>query len=219
MSGLSTLGCTFRSRYGHGVRPGARTPSGWFERAYRMPCWQRTLLVVCALPLGEVSCGVDRVTFLHLVSVRVDIRPEFACADASLGSAAAGKHLGLASGCFFGLSGVDCAVSSGDDAAVDARFVMLSDVVASCGVLVVASHRFLLHLVGLAFGRVIVLVGLGLHEVSCAVASCVLAAADAPVVIISDLVQSCDVTFDASHRSSLLSHGVCGSACDRVARR
>ena len=28
MSGLSTLGCTFRSRYGHGVRPGARTPSG-----------------------------------------------------------------------------------------------------------------------------------------------------------------------------------------------
>ena len=104
---------------------------------YRMPSWQRTLLVVCALPLGEVSCGVDRVTFLHLVSVRVDIRPELACADASLGSAAAGKHLGLASGCFFGLSGVDCAVSSGDDAAVDARFAMLSDVVASCGVLVV----------------------------------------------------------------------------------
>ena len=137
MSGVSTLGCTFRSRYGHDVRPGARTSSGWFERAYRMPCWQRTLLVVCALPLDEVSCGVDRVTFLHLVSVRVDIRPEFACADASLGSAAAGKHLGLASGCFFGLSGVDCAVSSGDDAAVDARFAMLSDVVSSCGVLVV----------------------------------------------------------------------------------
>ena len=38
-----------------------------------MPSWQRTLLVVCALPLGEVSCGVDRVTFLHYTLAEAEL--------------------------------------------------------------------------------------------------------------------------------------------------
>ena len=100
--------------------------------------------------LTHWSCAVETVPCLHLVAGGSTSRPAIAGAAARLSSAAAGKHLGCASGRLIGLHGMGCAIASGDNAAADAPCVVTSDVVPSCGVLSGASQRFLLHLVGSA---------------------------------------------------------------------
>ena len=92
-----------------------------------MSWWHRALLVVSALPLVEVSCGgYGGKTRLHLVAEGESFRSPLTGAAAVVEAAAAGV-IGLASGRFFGLDGLGCAIASCDSAAADAHDVGISD--------------------------------------------------------------------------------------------
>ena len=92
-----------------------------------MSVWYRVLLVVCALPLGEVSCRVQGYNTLFMVADVVTIDPGETGAAVDLVEAAAGHVLGWSACQLFGKVGMCCALAVRDAAAADCALCSVCD--------------------------------------------------------------------------------------------
>jgi hypothetical protein len=94
----------------------------------------RALLVLCALPIYEVSCRVQGPNTLLMVAVVVTMDPRTYGAAVDIVEAAGGDVLGLAACRLFGKVGKDCALAFCDEAAgVHAAYGVCGDALATSG--------------------------------------------------------------------------------------
>ena len=122
--------CTYRGTIS--VSPAGRPVLWLFVRA--MSVWYRALLVVCALPLGEVSCRVQGYNTLLMVAVVVTEDPRAYGAAVDVVEASGGDVLGLAACRLFGKVVKDCALAFCDEAAgMHAACGVCGDALTTCG--------------------------------------------------------------------------------------
>ena len=94
----------------------------------------RALLVLCALPIYEVSCRVQGSNTLLMVAVVVTEDPRTYGAAVDVVEAASGDVLGLAACRLFGEVGKDCALAFCDEAAgMHAACGVCGDALTTCG--------------------------------------------------------------------------------------